>query len=161
MIIRHRDLINISDTKRYDINIESILFEDDILVREIKNINGYIDFFYDLNDTLFISYDIDCDIRVPGSLSPEDVTYHDSFQDEEEVALNEMDEGFYIRDNSSDSDLVKSIVIPNIPLKVPNNGDSLYAEGDGWTITSEKEYAKISKEKEDPRLSVLKKYKED
>lgn len=161
MIIKHRDLINISDTKRYDINIDSILFEDDILVKEIKNIKGFIEFFYDLNDTLCISYDIDCDIRVPGSMSPEDVTYHDYFSDEEEVALNEMDEGFFIKEDSSDIDIVKSIIIPNIPLKAPNNEESVHIEGDGWTITSEKEYAKISKEKEDPRLSVLKNYKED
>ena len=37
----------------------------------------------------------------------------------------------------------------------------MHKEGDGWTITSEKEYAKMKKEKVDPRLEVLKKYKEE
>ena len=151
MIIKHRDLINIADSKRYDIHINDILFENDILVKEISNVDGYLEFFYDLNDTLCIDYDIECDIKVPGSLSPEDVIYHDRFDGEEEVAFDELKEGFFIKDNSSDEDIIKSIIIPNIPLKAPDTSNNLHLEGDGWIITSEKEYAKISKEKKDTK----------
>lgn len=151
MIIKHRDLINIADSKRYDIHIDSILFEDNILVKEISSVNGYLEFFYDANDILCIGYDIDCDIRVPGSLSPKDVIYSDTFDGEEEVAFDELKEGFFIKDNSSDTDIIKSIVIPNIPLKAPESSENLHLEGDGWTITSEKEYAKISKVNEDTK----------
>ena len=77
-----------------------------------------------------------------------------SVTDDELVCFKEEDDGFYIKDNSEDVDLVKSIIYPLIPIKTENTNDNMHIEGDGWTITSEKEYAKMKKEKVDHRLEV-------
>lgn len=160
MIIKNKDLLNIKDSKIYDIDISNIHFDNNMFVKDINNVKGILEFYYDASDSLIMFYDLDCSLVCPGSITPDDVFYDDHFEDEEIITFDEKDEGFYIKDGSSDVDIVKSIVLPLIPIKAENGSDSMYKEGDGWTITSEKEYAKINKEKEDPRLSVLKNYKE-
>ena len=161
MIIKHRDLINIADSKRYDIHINDIFFENDILVKEISNVEGYLEFYYDESDSLFMHYDLECSIVCPGSNTPCDVCFNEHYIDDEKISFDENDDAFYIEDACDIAEIVKSIILPLIPLKSESLNDSLHIEGDGWTITSEKEYAKIQKNKEDPRLSILKNYKED
>ena len=161
MIIKTKELINIKDSKTYDINIKNIHFDNNIFVKEINDVEGYLEFYYDESDSLFMHYDLDANIICPGSTSPEDVSFDGHYEDDELVCFDENDEGFLIKDNSSDEDVVKSIILPLIPIKADNNGGNMLKEGDGWIITSEKEYAKMKKEKVDPRLEVLKKYKEE
>lgn len=119
MIIKHRDLINISDDKVY--HIEALHIEvNEFLVKEINNAKGYVTFYYDDYEKLMLEYNIECDIVVPSTLTPDFVFYHDIFNEVEEVAFNEIDEGFFVKDLSNDEDFVKSVVIPNIPLKAPD-----------------------------------------
>ena len=160
MIIKTKDLINIKDSKVYEININNIHFDDNLFVKEINNVKGTLEFYYDASDSLYMYYDLDANIICPGSITPDDVEYNDHFSDEELVCFSDDEDGFIIKDGSSDIEIVKSIILPLIPIKAENGGDNMHKEGDGWTITSEKEYAKMNKEKEDPRLSVLKNYKE-
>ena len=161
MIIKTRELINITDSKIYDININNIHFDNNLFVKDVNDVKGFLEFYYDESDRLFMHYSLDCNIIAPGSLTPEDISYDEHFEDDEPICFKEDDEGFYIQDNSSDTDIVKSIVLPLIPIKAENSSENMHKEGDGWTITSEKEYAKMKKEKVDPRLEVLKKYKEE
>ena len=161
MIIKTKELINIKDSKTYDIDIKDINFNDSLFIKRINDVKGYLEFYYDDSDSLFMHYDLDYSVVVPGSLSPEDVTYNDHIVDDEHVCFNEDEDGFYIKDECEDIELVKSIIYPLIPIKTENSNDNMHIEGDGWTITSEKEYAKMKKEKVDPRLEVLKKYKEE
>ena len=152
MIIKVKDLLNIKDSKIYDVDISNIHFDNNLFVKDINNISGLFEFYYDSTDSLIMYYSLDCSLVCPGSITPDDVLYDDHFEDEEVITFDESKEGFFIKDGSSDIDIVKSIILPLIPIKAENGSDSLHKEGDGWTITSEKEYAKISEEKEDPRL---------
>ena len=160
MIIKTKDLLNIKDSKIYDIDISNIHFDNNFFVKDINDVKGILEFYYDASDSLIMFYDLDCSLVCPGSIKPDDVLYEDHFEDEETITFDEKNEGFFIKDGSSDEDIIKSIVLPLVPIKAENCSDNMHKEGDGWTITSEKEYAKINKEKEDPRLSVLKNYKE-
>ena len=161
MIIKTKDLISINDSKTYDIDIKDIDFDDSLFIKHLNSAKGYLEFYYDESDSLFMHYDLKYEVVLPGSSSPNDVIYNDHVVDDELICFKEDDDGFYIKDNSEDVNLVKSIIYPLIPIKTENTNDNMLIEGDGWTITSEKEYAKMKKEKVDPRLEVLKKYKEE
>ena len=161
MIIKTKDLININDSKTFDINIKDIIYNDSIFIKKINNVNGFLEFYYDDSNSLFMHYDLEYSLLLPGSLSPKDVISNGHIVDDELICFNENEEGFYIEDGCEDVELIKSIIYPLIPLKTENSNDSIRIEGDGWTITSEEEYAKMKKEKVDPRLEVLKKYKEE
>lgn len=161
MIIKARDILNIVDSKTYNINISNIDFNNNYFVKSINDINGFIEFYYDESDSLFMHYDLECSIVCPGSNTPCDVCFNEHYIDDEKISFDENDDAFYIEDACDIAEIVKSIILPLIPLKSESLNDSLHIEGDGWTITSEKEYAKIQKNKEDPRLSILKNYKED
>lgn len=161
MIIKAKELINIKDSKIYDININNIHFDNNLFVKDINDVKGILEFYYDASDSLSLHYELNCNITIPGTLTPNDVSYSDYFEDDEYVCFSENEDGFYIKDNSSDIEVIKSIILPLIPIKAENGDDNMVKVGDGWTITSEKEYAKMNKEKVDPRLEVLKNYKED
>ena len=160
MIIKTRELINITDSKIYNIDIKNIHFENNLFVRDINDIKGIIEFYYDESDSLFMHYELDCNVVCPGSINPDDVSFDEHYEDDELICFDENKEGFYIKDNMSDEELVKSIILPLIPIKAENSDETLKKEGDGWTIFSEKEYDRMIKEKVDPRLEVLKNYKE-
>ena len=145
MIIKTKELINIKDSKIYDIDIKDINFNDSLFIKRINDVKGYLEFYYDDSDSLFMHYDLEYEVVLPGSSSPEDVLYNDHVVDDELICFKEEDDGFYIKDNSEDIDIVKSIIYPLIPIKTENTNDNMHIEGDGWTITSDKEHSGYDK----------------
>ena len=57
--------------------------------------------------------------------------------------------------------LVFENIMQEIPIKVVKEGDIVYPKGDGWEITTEKDYATSKDNEIDPRFAVLKDYKFD
>ena len=57
--------------------------------------------------------------------------------------------------------ILEDVVLQEVPLKVVKKGKIDYPKGKGWSVTTEKEYAKRKSEEIDPRLAVLKDYKFD
>lgn len=161
MNIKIKDLVNIADEKNYDIDIKTIEVEDNPYLRRLEDNVGYLSFYYDYSDDLCVEYSINGKMICPDSLSLEDVSVPYDVEGDEKVTFNENEEGFYIYGDTSLDKMVYNIVLPEVPIIVENCYKTGYYSGDGWSIMSEEEYDKNQKEKLDPRLQVLKNYKEE
>ncbi|MBR3228307.1 MAG: hypothetical protein IKF68_07160 [Erysipelotrichaceae bacterium] len=156
-----KDLVNIADRKVYDVDMKEIAISDDIFINGIKDVKGHISFYYDQDDKLFIEYELKGKMLCPDTLDMKDVEVPFDLHEDEEVAFSEDKEGFYLMDGMDISDLVAYIVIPEAPISVEKKGETMYYSGDGWTISSEEEYNKNSRNRIDPRLEKLLEYKEE
>ncbi len=161
MHICFKDLRNIADERRIEVDIPFIEIKDNTYIYSVKDTKGYISFFYDYEDNLCIKYQLEGIMLCPDCYSFEEVEVPFSIEDEDKVALKEDEEGFYFYDNMSLEDFVLFIVLPEVPIMVENPDKKRYYSGDGWTISSEEEYNKHSKEVIDPRLAKLLEYKEE
>ncbi len=160
MKICFKDLLNIADEKRYEIDIPCIEIKDNIFINGIKDIKGSIIFYYE-DDNLYINYHLKGQMVCPDSLTLEDVDVPFDLNEEEIVTTKENEDGFYFVDNMDINEFVSYIVLPEVPIMVEKPNEKRYYSGDGWTILTEEEYEKRSKEEIDPRLAKLLEYKEE
>ena len=52
-------------------------------------------------------------------------------------------------------------ILLEVPLQVTEASEDEYPEGDGWKVYSEAEYQERQKDQIDPRLAVLKQFKDE
>ena len=159
VIINLRDLLNISDLKRYVVDIDTYSFDDNLFLRSLKDVQGDISFYYDASDKLHISYDLSGYMICPDAITLEDVEVEFHLNEDELVVHNEKDDGFYFNESKSLEDMVAYIVSPHAPIKVVKNKKIEYSRGDGWSFVSEQDYEKSKKDEIDPRLQKLMEYK--
>lgn len=161
MLIRKVDIVNIRDDKTFNVDIKTIPMENDPYLKRVEDVSGYITFFYDLSDKLCIEYELKGKMVCPDSFTLEDVYLDFNLENEDDVSFDENEEGFFIRGDIELEKLILDIVIPEVPIKVEKDDKMGYHSGDGWAIMSEEEYDKAQKDKIDPRLAILKDYKEE
>lgn len=161
MLIKIKDLINIADEKVYEVDIKKIETNVNPYLKRIEDIKGRICFYYDFLDKLVIEYELTGKMVCPDAITLKDVYKDFSIADDEEVTFNENEEGYYLAKDIELDQLVYNIVSPEAPIIVENCDKTRYYSGDGWSIMSEEEYDKAQKNKVDPRLQVLKDYKEE
>ena len=161
MKICFRDLANISDQKEYPIDLKDIEIKDNVFINGIKEVKGGIIFYYDDNHDLCINYELKGIILCPDCMTLKNVDVPFDICDDLKVVTNNEDDGFYFIDNLEIEDFVSYIVEPEAPIMVENPDEKRYYSGDGWTILTEEEYNKRSKEEIDPRLAKLLEYREE
>ncbi len=158
MKIRAQDLLNISDEKRYEVDIVRMDTPDNIFLRRIEDVKGDITFYYDLEDRLAADVFLQGSMVCPCALTLEDVPVPFEIRDEDHVTFTVQEAGFYVRDGITLEELVLSVILPEVPIKVVKNDKIEYPRGDGWTFMSEKDY---EESRSDPRLEILREYKYD
>lgn len=161
MLIRKVDIVNINQDKTFEIDIEKIEVNNDPYLKRIEAIKGYITFFYDISDKLCIEYELKGAMVCPDCYTLKDVYLDFNLENEDDVTFDEDQEGFFIYGDIKLEDLIISIVLPEVPIKVENSNKIGYHSEDGWSIMSEEEYDLAQKNRLDPRLQVLKDYKEE
>ena len=159
MKILKKDLVNIADEKIYEFDIKRINVDNNVFLRRIENIEGYICFYYDINDELRVDYHLGGNMICPDALTLEDVKVEFDINDDDKVVYKEDEDGFYFGKDMDIEEMALYLVAPEAPIKVVKNEKIEYSRGDGWSFVSEKDY-KSSRENEiDPRLEKLKDYK--
>lgn len=161
MKICFRDLANIADEKKYDIDLKDIEIHDNMFINGVKEVKGSITFYYDDNHDLCISYHLIGTMLCPDSMTLKNVDVAFDIEDDLNVVTSEEEDGFYFIDNSDINEFVSYIIEPEAPIMVENPDEKRYYSGDGWTILTEEEYNKRSKEEIDPRLAKLLEYREE
>ena len=161
MKICFKDLINIASEKRYDVDLKDIKIENNIFITGIKEVKGEIIFYYDDEHDLSISYSLKGIVLCPDSISLKETEVDFDVSDDTKVVTGEEDDGFYFIDNLEISEFVSYIIEPEAPIMVENPEEKRYYSGDGWTVLTEEEYNKRSKEEIDPRLAKILEYKEE
>lgn len=161
MKICFRDLANIADEKKYEIDLKDIEIKDNMFINGVKEVKGDILFYYDDNHDLCINYKLKGIMLCPDSMTLKNVDVPFDIEDDLNVVTSESEDGFYFIDNMEINDFVSYIIEPEAPIMVENPDEKRYYRGDGWTILTEEEYNKRSKEEIDPRLAKLLEYREE
>ena len=159
MKILLKDLVNIADEKIYEFDIKSLDVENNIFLRRIEEVQGYICFYYDASDELRVEYHLSGNMICPDAITLQDVKVPFELQDEDKVVHKEDEEGFYLGKDMSIEEMALYLVGPEVPIKVVKNEKIEYSRGDGWSFVSEEDYKSSREDEIDPRLQKLKEYK--
>lgn len=159
MKILLKDLVNIADEKTYEFNINSLNVENNIFLRRIEKMEGYISFYYDTSDELRVEYHVGGNMICPDAITLEDVEVPFELQDDLKVVRNENEDGFYLNNDMTMEEMALYLVGPEVPIKVVKNEKIEYSRGDGWSFVSEEDYESSRVDEIDPRLQKLKEYK--
>ena len=154
-----KDLVNIANDKTYEFDIDSYDVENNIFLRRIEKVQGYISFYYDTSDELRVEYHIGGNMICPDAITLEDVEVPFELQEDEKVVKKEDEDGFYLVNDMSLEDMALYIVTPEVPIKVVKNEKIEYSRGDGWSFVSDEDYESSREDEIDPRLQKLKEYK--
>ena len=161
MLIRIRDLAGIKDEKRIDVDVDSVIMENDPYLKRLEKVKGYILFYYDYDEKLKIEYKLKGIMICPEPFTLDDVSVKFSLDEKNDVCFSEMEEGFLIRGDTELNDLLLNICLPEVPIKVEKQSKTSYHYGDSWSVMSEEEYDMKQKDRIDPRLAKLLDYKEE
>ncbi len=159
MKILLKDLLNIADEKVYDFNISSYEIENNIFLRRLQDVEGYISFYYDTSDELRTNYHIVGKMICPDAITLEDVDVPFDLQEDLKVVNDENEDGFFLNRDMVIEEMALYLVLPEVPIKVVKNEKIEYSRGDGWSFVSEEDYESSRADKIDPRLQKLKEYK--
>ncbi len=117
-----KDLANIPERKTFDADIAHIDIKDDVFIRGLKDVEGYISFYYDVADRLFIDYRLSGYMLCPDALTLEDVEVPFELEEDREVVTKENEDGFYLPDGLELEELIVYIVSPEAPISVEKKG---------------------------------------
>ena len=159
MKILLKDLLNIADEKVYDFNISSYEIENNIFLRRLQDVEGYISFYYDTSDELRTNYHVVGKMICPDAITLEDVDVPFDLQEDLKVVNDENEDGFFLNRDMVIEEMALYLVLPEVPIKVVKNEKIEYSRGDGWSFVSEEDYESSRADKIDPRLQKLKEYK--
>ena len=159
MKILLRDLVNIADEKVYEFDIDSFTVENNIFLRRIEQVQGYICFYYDASEELRVEYHIGGNMICPDAMSLEDTEVPFDLKEDLKVTKDENSDGFYLDRDMSIEEMALYIISPEVPIKVVKNEKIEYSKGDGWSFVSEEDYESSREDEIDPRLQKLKEYK--
>ena len=154
-----KDLVNIADEKVYEFDIDSYLVENNIFLRRLEKVEGYISFYYDASDELRVEYHVGGNMICPDAITLDDVEVPFELQDDQKVTYKENEEGFYLSKDMTIEEMALYLVVPEVPIKVVKNEKIEYSRGDGWSFVSEEDYESSREDEIDPRLQKLKEYK--
>ena len=154
-----KDLVNIANEKTYEFDIDSYTVENNLFLRRLEKVQGYISFYYDVSDELRVEYHLGGNMICPDAVTLEDVEVPFELQDDNKVVKGEEDEGFYLNKDMSIEEMALYLVMPEVPIKVVKNEKIEYSRGDGWSFVSEEDYESSREDEIDPRLQKLKEYK--
>ena len=159
MKILLKDLVNIADEKIYEFDIEKMDIENNIFLRRLEDVQGYICFYYDASDELRVEYHIGGNMICPDAVTLEDVAVPFDIEDEDKAVYKEDEDGFYLGKDMNMEEMALYLVSPEVPIKVVKNEKIEYSRGDGWSFVSEEDYQSSREDEIDPRLQKLKEYK--
>ena len=154
-----KDLMAMADEKTYPVQFDVYEVKNNVFLRRLENVDGQIVFYYDLSDKLRVTYQIAGEMICPDAITLEDVSVPFEVDEDEAVVFDPKEEGFLLDTNRESEEVVLSVVLSEVPIKVVKNRKIEYSRGDGWSFVSEKDYEASKKDEIDPRLQILKEYR--
>lgn len=154
-----KDLMAMANEKVYPVLFSAYEVKDNVFLRRLENVEGRIAFYYDLSDKLRVSYQVAGEMICPDAITLEDVPVPFEVDEDEAVVFDPKEEGFLLDTDRECEEVVLSIILSEVPIKVVKNEKIEYSRGDGWSFVSEKDYEASKKDEIDPRLQKLKEYR--
>lgn len=142
---------------------ETNLFASNSLINALEdvNISGEVSYIAD-QDLITLLMKVDGVMICPCAITLEDVAYPFTIDVDEIYSFNNAQELNALEIDGDELDiepLLFETIMQEVPIKVVKQDIVSYPKGDGWSVKSEEEFARMKKEELDPRLAILKDFK--
>ena len=120
-------------------------------------------YYSDEDDSFYVDLNISGTMICPDSITNEPIEYpfETSAQETYSFTKGEDDEIRYVDDEVDLYEAIVDNILLEVPMQVSIAEEEDYPEGDGWKVYSEKQYQEMKENEIDPRLAILKEYKEE
>ncbi len=147
------------------VEIEPEAFGMNSRINSVEDVRVYGTGYLDPEDERFyVELNVEGVMLVPDALTGEEIEYSFTADSQEVYAFKETDED-WVRVVTDDVIRLLPAVVDDILLEVPLQvtvaDEEDLPEGDGWKIYTEAAYQEQQKDAIDPRLAVLKQFKEE
>ena len=148
-----------------NIEIDASAFEGNSRINGVKDVHVYGSGYYEpAEDAFYADLYIEGVMLCPDAITGEEIEV--PFEtDSQEVYMFEETEEDGARVVTDDViELLPAVIadiLLEVPLQVTEASEDEYPEGDGWKVYSEAEYQESRKDRIDPRLAVLKQFKDE
>ena len=161
------ELIDARNNIEFD---EDVIISDDVVsnysgIDAVENVHvsgrGY---YSDENDAFYVDMHIEGVMICPDSITNEPIEYPFDTNAQETYSFTKNDDEDEVRYVSDEVDLLEAIIdniLLEVPMQVSVVDEEDYPEGEGWKVYSEKQYQEMKENEIDPRLAILKEYKEE
>ncbi|MBR4446099.1 MAG: DUF177 domain-containing protein [Solobacterium sp.] len=148
-----------------DVEIDSSAFRGNSRITGVKDVHVSGTCWLDEEaDEVYAQLDIDGIMICPDAITnaPIEVPFETS-TDETYVFEPSDDDAVRVADNEVIELLpaVIDAILLEVPLQVTEAAEGEYPEGDGWKVYTEAEYQESRKDQIDPRLAILKQFKDE
>lgn len=147
-----------------DIEIDDEAFEGISLINAVEDV--HVDgrgWFEDETDRFYANIHVTGVMICPDAITNEEIEVPFDTESEEIYVFGPA-ENEEERSVDNEVDLLPAVIaniVMEAPIQVSDVAEDEYPEGDGWKVYSEAEYRKMQEEAIDPRLALLKAYKEE
>lgn len=148
-----------------DVVIDRAEFTKNSRINSVEGVqisgDGFLD---DSEEHFYVNMHIEGVMLCPDAITGEEIEVPFETDTDETFVFEETEEDGVRLVTDEVIDLTEAVVdaiLLEVPLQVTLAEEGSYPEGDGWKVYSEAEYQQSQNEKIDPRLAVLKQFKED
>lgn len=149
-----------------DMEIDSKVFEENPLINGVEDVHvsgsGYLD---DENDRFYVKLNVTGTMLCPDAITNEEIGIPLDTESSETYVFSgpiEDDSERVVTDDVIDIlEAVIEDIMLEVPLQVTEAAEDEYPTGDGWKVYSEAEYQESRKDQTDPRLAILKQFKNE
>lgn len=161
MKIKKSELVKIENSKSFDYVLDQRAFDNYPYLRSLRDVKGEIVIKRDLATNLLAHVSLKGNMICPCAITLEDVAVPFDLDEEVTLSFEDLDDSYFIANDLDLDDLVISLILPEVPIKVVKNAKIEYPSGDGWCVMTEEDLQDKKADVIDPRLAILKEYQFD
>ena len=161
MKITKKELNAITNPRTYHYSLKNEEFENSPFLRRLSDVEGEVIIQRDALDELSALIKVDGTMVCPCAITLEDVEAPYSLDDEVMLSFEDKEDAYFVEESLDLDDLIISLTLAEVPIKVVKNAKIEYPSGDGWRVMTEADLQKEKTEELDPRLAILKEYRFD
>jgi len=155
--------MQVSFDEMIDIGPEA--FSENSRINSAKGIHVYgAGYYVPKEDRFYAQINVEGVMLLPDALTGEEIEYSFKTDSQEVYAFEETDEDWVRVVTDDVISLLPAVVddiLLEVPLQVTMADEESLPEGDGWKIYTEAAYQEMQEEQVDPRLAILKQFKEE
>ena len=148
-----------------DVQIDPSVFAGNSRITAAKDVHADGSCYLDTEtDEVYVTLNVQCIMICPDAITNEPIEVPLETSVEEIYVFEESDEDGVRYADKEVIELLPAVIdaiMLEVPLQVTEAAEGEYPEGDGWKVFSEAEYQESRKDQIDPRLAILKQFKDE
>lgn len=154
---------NIVIDEDVEINDESINHYPGIISVNDVHVSGR-GYYSDEDDSFYADIHIEGVMICPDSITNDPIEYPFETDAQEIYSFTKTEDDEVRVVENDEVDLLPAVIddiLLEVPMQISITDEDEYPEGEGWKVYSEKQYQEMKENEIDPRLAILKEYKEE